>query len=272
MKRSILVEDICQFLFRVAPASLAEEWDNVGLQLGSPRMKVRGILVSLDCTESSVQEANRVGANLIVTHHPLFFKPIRQIHTITVLGKLVESAIQNGIAVLSFHTNLDSAQRGLNDLLARQIGLSRIARFFPARDSSSEQAGLGRMGHVRKTSLGKFIQTLGERLYLKHFRYVGELDWPVEKVAVISGSGATYFLEAKKRGAQVLVSADAKYHAALDAYAEKIALIDIGHWASEFGMVRLVSEQIKQWLKSHRSDLPVFETTTSKDPFQLWVP
>lgn len=268
MPKAILVKEVFDFLSRYAPTALAEEWDNVGLQVGRMREKVRGILVSLDVTGEVLQEAEKKKANLLITHHPLFFRPLKKMDDSTVSMRLTREAIERKINVLSFHTNLDSTREGLNDLLARTLKLQRLKPLIPSKTSS--KAGLGRVGHFKETSLKVFTAFVARVLSLKNFRYVGEPDHPIRTVAVMTGSGGDFFREAKKAGADVLVTGDVKYHAALDALAEGIAVIDIGHFAGEIGMIHLVAEKLRGWFLQKRISLNIFESKVQEDPFQFW--
>ncbi len=264
------VQDVCGFLERFAPPSLAEDWDNVGLQLGRPSEKVRGILVSLDVTPAVLQEACAFRANLIVTHHPLLFRAIKKIDDSAPPLRLVREAILQDINILSFHTNLDSTREGLNDFFARRLGLRRTSPLISARDRRYPQAGLGRVGEITQTTLGKWIDEIGKWFGLRNFRYVGNPDQKINRVAVMTGSGGEYFREAKASRAQVLVTGDVKYHSALDALDEGIALIDIGHYASEIGMTTLVAEKLQSWLKSKKCKTPVKVSEMTRDPFLFW--
>lgn len=268
--QKLTVAEVHHFLAKLAPPSLAEEWDNVGLQVGSMRATVTGVLVALDVTQAAIDEALETRANLLITHHPLIFKPLRAIDDRNENSRLVKRALRHELHVLSFHTNLDSTHHGLNDMLGEKIGLKAMRPLLPARDSKIKNAGLGRLGNINPTSLGAFVQQVAARMNLKHLRFVGDKTWKVSRVAVMTGSGGGFFLEAERAGAQVLVTGDVKYHHALDALAEKIALIDIGHFAGEIRMVAGVAERLRRWPALKRSKLRVHEARSGEDPFQFW--
>ncbi len=263
MPKTILIQEVYDFLCEWAPLSLAEEWDKVGLQVGGLKKKITGVLVALDITEAVLNEAVRQNANLLITHHPLLYKS-------EATSRLARLARKKKINILSFHTNLDSTQEGLNDLLANTLGLKHLKPLISSRDKKIKTAGLGRVGQFKKASLKNFILHVTKSLALQHLRYVGDPQQGIQKVAVMTGSGGGYFREAKKAGAHVLVTGDVKYHDALDALAENIALIDVGHYAGEFGMVALVAEKIRQWAHQNNVVLPVFETQVTEDPFRYW--
>jgi GTP cyclohydrolase I len=268
MAKTLLVQDVDNFLSKFAPPKLAEEWDKIGLQVGSLHDPVRGISVSLDVTEAVLWEAVEHDTNLLITHHPLFMRPIVCLDEANPPTQLARLATRMDINILAFHTNLDACREGLNDLLAKNLKLKGLKPLLPSRDPRLGNAGLGRIGHVQKIRLKELLKTIGKKLSLKNLRYVGDLHHPIERIAVMTGSGGGFFHEAKRAGADLLVTGDVKYHHALDALAEGIALIDIGHYAGEIGMVSLIAKKLRPWAKKY--SVKVFETLVSADPFQFW--
>ncbi len=265
MVKKIPIKEIYDFLCAFAPPSLAEEWDNVGLQIGSLKKNISGILVALDVTEAVLQEAIKLQANLLITHHPLFFKSLKKLDDSSVTSRLAKMAIENKINILSFHTNLDSTQEGLNDLLAKQLNLKKVKPLIS--NSKNKKVGLGRIGDHPKIVLADLARLVQKVLSVQSVRFVGNPQQTIKKIAVVTGSGAGYFFEAKNKGADVLITGDVKYHTALDALAEQIALIDAGHFGTEIGMVKLIADQLKQWAKQRKKKIRIFETKTQKDPF-----
>lgn len=270
MVSNLNVGTLLNHLEKLAPPSLAEKWDNVGLQLGSLQESVTGVLVSLDVTEAVLWEAVENDANCLVTHHPLFFRSFQSLTDFQVPTRLARLATQMGINILSFHTNLDSTREGLNDALAKTLKLSSVKVLMPPQDPKYSKAGLGRVGRVPKTTLKSLIPKVARALNISHLRYVGDPRHVVQKVAVMTGSGGGFFSEAKKAGADVLITGDVKYHQALDALAEEIAMVDIGHYAGEIGMVSLVAKNIRAFLKKKSLKVKVWETGAQEDPFQFW--
>lgn len=270
MAKLCQVQDVYHELCRLAPLSLAEDWDNVGLQVGSLKSPVHGILVSLDITEAVLWEAVAAKANLIVTHHPLFFQALHALTDSEITSRLARLAVQMDLNILSFHTNLDSSQNGLNDLLAKNLGLKKLRPLIPAADKKYRHAGLGRVGSLQKTSLKNFLSSIAVKLSLNNFRYVGALQSSIQKVAVMTGSGGNYFKEAYQAGANVLVTGDVKYHNALDALALPIALVDIGHFSGEIGMTELIARSLKNWAQRKKNFLKITPTQAQSDPFQFY--
>lgn len=262
----ITVNNIYHFLNLWAPLSLAENWDPVGLQVGTLKAEVKGILVALDVTHQVLDEAKKKKCNLLITHHPLMGQ--KKAHSIP--AKLAQIAKKQKINILSFHTNLDSTPDGLNDLLAEQLKLKNVKVLVKSKNKKMPRAGMGRIGLIRPISLKLFLKHVAQCTHLKNFRFVGELTHKIRKVAVVTGSGAGYFLQAQQKGADVLVTGDVKYHGALDALVEGICLVDIGHFVGEIGMVELVLRRLKQWLKQSNQRLPLHGTQAQSDPFQFW--
>ncbi|MBF0491696.1 MAG: Nif3-like dinuclear metal center hexameric protein [Deltaproteobacteria bacterium] len=270
MKIKTQIQHLLTYLNQFAPPSLAEDWDNIGLQLGSLEDEIRGILIALDVTESVLEEAKRLKTNVLITHHPLFFKAIKSLDDSKSVQRLAKMAIKQDLNILSFHTNLDATLQGLNDLLAERLKLKFIHPFIPSRDPKIPYAGLGRIGNIQKMNFNHFLTHVSQSLHLKHFRYVGDLRASISTVAVMTGSGGDFFWEAKRKKADVLVTGDVKYHSALDSLAEEICLVDIGHFAGEIGMTTLMGAQIRNFLKKQKVLVPVFETKCQRDPFEFF--
>ena len=261
--KKITVRDIFNYLNQWAPASLAEEWDPVGLQVGSLKSEVKGVLVSLDVTFDVLKEAKKKKCNLLITHHPLMGKK----EAGSIPARLAQKSKREKINILSFHTNLDSTEEGLNDLLASTLKLKKIKALIPSRDKKRPRAGLGRIGEIPPMSFRKFLSQTSRLLVLKNFRFVGALQKKIRRVAVMTGSGAGFCREALKQKADVLVTGDVTYHTALDALTEGIALVDIGHFAGEIGMMSAVVDRLKT---DFHSSIKIWESRVQSDPFQFW--
>ncbi len=235
----------------VAPLSLAEPWDRPGLQVGHPRAPVSSVLIALDPSPRTVDEARRRGADLVLTHHPLFLKPIERLNLAEPPGEVVRSLVSGGIGLYAAHTNLDRAPGGVNDWLARRLGLGGVEPFGRAGPG---EPGPGRVGALPgPAALGEWAAQAAERLGCRAPRLVGDPGARVERVAVCGGSGASLWPEAQGAGAQVLVTGDVKHHPALDALAAGMALLDLGHVPTERGAVAVL-EQIVRGLAAQRGE------------------
>ena len=232
------VSDILKFLETLAPASMAMDWDNVGLLCGNPSMAVTKVLVALDPFEHVCKEATVYGAEVIVTHHPLIFRPLTNITNETPLGRNIRSLINSEISVINAHTNLDQAPGGVNDVLAKKLGLGKVKTINP-----KDGVGLLRMGEVPEQPLDAFLKQVKTQLQCEGLRYV-DGGKPVRKVAVGGGSCADGMLDALRAGCDTFVTADVKYNQFWDAHDLGLNLIDAGHFYTENPVVAVLAEKI----------------------------
>ena len=202
-----------------------EEWDNVGLLCGSEDAEVRRVLVALDVTMAVAEEASARGAELIVSHHPLLFS-VNSLSDETPEGALLWYLAGNRIAVISLHTNLDSAPDGVNDVLARRLGIEE-PRTFDGGDH-----GIGRIGTVPEQDLRSFALFVRERLGAGGVRYA-DGGKPVRRVAVGGGSCMDFLPRAMEAGCDTFVTGDIKYHQFQQAAKLGVNLIDAGHFPTE---------------------------------------
>lgn len=268
MTKIITVEDIQNTLDQFAPPSLAEDWDNVGLQVGTHKAKVRAVLCSLDITEAVLWEAVEYGANLIISHHPLFMKTVRVLTDDYLSSKLARLAVQLDLNILSYHTNLDSCVGGLNDDLASRLKLTQIKPLLPSKNPKFPKAGLGRIGKIKKITLEKLIQNISKKLRIKDLRYTGRLMQPIQKVAIVTGSGASLCREAHLAGADALITGDVKYHNALDSTAYGLGLIDIGHFAGEIAATDILSQRLLAWTQTKKLKIKIHQAKSQSNPIQ----
>lgn len=255
------VQDFCQIMEELAPLELALEWDNVGLQIGNPSKKVSTVLVTLTVTMDVVQRAIESGVDLLISHHPVIFKPLRQIRTDTPEGSLLATLLKHDLAVYVAHTNLDQAPQGLNYWLARDLALEGQKVLVPVNNSA---AGLGRIGTVRPVSLGALARQV-EELWSCPVRMVGDQEQEVCTVAVVGGSGGDFVAQAKKAGADVLITGDVSYHDAMDARSLDLAVLDAGHFATE----QIVAAELGRYLGDHFGDHVQILQDNSGDPFSF---
>lgn len=364
---SAIVKDIMNWMEEIAPASLAEGWDQTGLAVGNPEQKVGKILVALDVIEPVIDEAILMGADMIVTHHPmLLFQKITDIRRDNPLGNRIYKLIQNDISAFSAHTNLDIAEGGTNDILAELAGLQnvtyleetnaqtlhKIVTYVPAefadkvRDAmcqagaghiggyshctfgakgegtflpldgaepfvgsvgelarvaevrlesivpaektnavvtairavhpyeemaydiypvvqKGKREGIGRVGALNKpVEFQAFAEELRQKLGLQHIRLVGRADKMVQRVALCTGSGASFIDDAKRAGADVYLTADIKYHEAQGAIESDLCIVDVTHYASEVLAVPVLRDYLEK--RAKESGLGDIEVVCSK--------
>lgn len=237
------VADILKFVETIAPRSMKMDWDNVGLNAGHRDKEVTKILVALDPFAHVCQEAKDIGADLLVTHHVLIFRP-GFVTDATAQGCNTLFLIENGIAHINAHTNLDLAPGGVNDVLAAVLGLEGPKVINPMGvDDSGREWGLLRSGYVKEQSLTDFLAHVKKTLGCRGLRYT-DAGKPVCKVAVGGGSCCDEMQEAVDAGCDTLVTADAKYNDFWDAYDLGLNLIDAGHFYTENPVVSYLAGQI----------------------------
>ena len=232
------VAEILKFLDTLAPTAMKMEWDNVGLICGSKGTEVTKVLVALDPFEGVCHEAKNYGAQLIVTHHPLIFRPQKAITDETSIGRSIMLLCQNGISAVNAHTNLDVVPGGVNDVLAAKLGLENVQIIDPI-----DGYGLLRCGEVKEQPLETFLVTVKENLGCEGLRYVSS-GKPVRKVAVGGGSCADEMMAALRTGCDTFVTSDVKYNQFWDAYDLGLNLIDAGHFYTENPVVGMLAEKI----------------------------
>ena len=239
------VNDILSFLETLAPRAMKMDWDNVGLLCGSRKSPVTKVLVALDPFEHVCQEAAEWGAELIVTHHPLIFRPLPNVTDETSIGRGIMTLCRHGISAVNAHTNLDCAPGGVNDVLAKALGLENIRVVRPTgTDDAGNAWGLLRCGTVQEQQLDAFLQQVKASLGCRGLRYV-DGGKSVHKVAVGGGSCADGMLDALNAGCDTFVTADIKYNQFWDAHDLGLNLIDAGHFHTENPVVAVLAEKIR---------------------------
>ena len=231
------VSDILTFVETLAPRSMAMDWDNVGLNCGHSDRPVKKILVALDPFTHVCREAKEVGADLLVTHHALIWKP-GFINDTNNQGRNTLFLIENGIAHINAHTNLDQAPGGVNDTLAKKLAMVNVEIINP-----KDGVGLLRTGDVPEQPLDAFLNRVKTLLGCEGLRYV-DGGKPVRKVAVGGGSCADGMKEVLAAGCDTFVTSDIKYNQFWDAKDLGLNLIDAGHFHTENPVVAVLAEKI----------------------------
>ena len=238
------VGDILSYLETLAPRSMKMDWDHLGLLCGGRNRPVTKVLVALDPFEGVCEEAAQWGAELILTHHPLIFSPLKSVTDETSIGRAVQLLCANSISAINAHTNLDCAPGGVNDCLARTLGLSDVQVIAPSGvDELGRPWGLLRQGTVEAQPLSDFRPDVKEALHCDGLRYVNG-GKPVRRVAVGGGGCASELLDAVNAGCDTFVTADVKYNQFWDAKDLGLNLIDAGHFPTENPVTALLAEKI----------------------------
>lgn len=240
------VQQILDYVNSLAPASMKCDWDNVGLLCGRRDQEVKKVLVALDPFLDVCEEAAAMGADLIVTHHPLIFKAPRTVTTDDTVGQCILFLASHGISAVNAHTNLDCAPEGVNDVLARTLGLTDVEILNPMGvDSQDRPWGLLRAGSVAEMTLEDFMTLVKARLHTPVLRYV-DGSKPVRRVAVGGGACGDGYLEALEAGCDTLVTSDIKYNQFWDASNLGLNLIDAGHFYTENPVCAVLAAKLRQ--------------------------
>lgn len=370
----VTCKEVIKTIEQFAPRDLAADWDNIGLQVGDPSREIHSILVTLDVTEDVLDESVSLGAGMIVSHHPVIFKPLKSIRSDNGIGKLIAKALKSNILIYAAHTNADSCTKGVNYCLAKRLGLedikvlqqgdTKLYKFvvfvpkghevvvrnamgeagagwlgayshcsfmtdgtgsfkplaganpyigkqcqleevceyriesivpeaklqglvtkvlevhpyeevaydiYPLENVSSYQ-GMGRIGKLPKPlKLGDLAKKIKDDLNCPWVLVSGPKEDIVRTVAVCGGSGADYIHVAKARGAEVLVTADVKYHQAMAAKELGLSIIDAGHNATEKVLIPELADYLRNGLNSAGETVSVYESQINTNPWESLI-
>lgn len=257
------VNDIVRYLDGVAPFSMQMDFDNAGFLVGRGERPVSRVLIALDITEEVVEEAAALGAELIVSHHPVIFHPARSITDADPVGRVLLALTERKIAAVCAHTNLDAVAGGVNDALAQRLGLTQIEQLCQAgTDSIGRPYGIGRVGMREGIAeyLPAFARYVKEALGANGLRYM-DARRPVRRVAVGGGACGDMLADAFQMGCDTFVTSDVKYNVFLDARAMGVNLIDAGHYPTE----NVVCPVLEKWLRSGFPGLEIVQTKEHKE-------
>lgn len=257
------IKDIIRIMEEFAPKTLKEDFDNVGLMVGDRNKEVKKILLALDCTLDVIKEAKEKSVDLIITHHPLIFRKPSSITTDTLTGKKIIELIKNDISLYSSHTNLDSAENGLNETIVNLLGYSTNELIEVNKMARNDNEGLGRIVRLEDfIELEDLIEDIKEKLNVKSLKVVKGCE-KVKNIAIINGSGSDFFEKAYRKGADCIITGDTTYHYASDYKELGVSIIDTGHFSSEW----IVFLQVINKLTDKLQDIEILISTKSEDPY-----
>ncbi len=252
------LREIIDALERLAPPRLQDEWDNSGLQVGFPETEISGILVCLDITEAIVEEAVEKGCNLIVSHHPLLFKPLRQVSDTTYQQRCVVRALAAGISIYSAHTSLDNAPGGVNHKIAALLGLQELRWLQPKEGGD---AGSGLVGELPQGETDSDFFARVKRIFgVQCLRHSAPDGRRIRRVALCGGAGAFLLREAVRAGADCFLSGEFHYHD----YFENggTLLCELGHYQSE----QYTQDLLLAYLEANCPGIRVVKTARDTNP------
>ena len=258
------VGEIAQLIEQSLPLGWQESYDNAGLAVGNPEAEVTTILVALDATEEVVEEAIAVGAQMVVTHHPIIFRPIKQLSWANRQQRTIAKAIAGGVALYAAHTNLDSAPAvGISHLLATKLGIEEEGLLEP---SVEQGVGIGIVGRlVEPMAAEEFLAKVKSTLRIEALRHSTLRTQSIQRVAICSGSGGGLIEAAERLGADAYIAADFKYHDFVDA--DRMILVDVGHFESEICAIDILFELLSKKM----SNFAVRKSAHSTNPVRYMI-
>lgn len=253
------IQELFECMNRIAPFSLAESWDNSGFLVGDPKAKVTAALVCLDITDETISEALDLGANVLISHHPVIFHPLRRL---TVNNPVYRLAHEN-LGAICAHTNLDIADGGVNDALADTLGLCSLEPLEPCAADPGQS--LGRVGTLREAMSPEEFASYAARMLSPAggVRFVAG-NRPVRRVAVCGGAGGSLLQSVLSCGADAFVTGELKHDVLLSCAAEGLTALDAGHFDTE----RVVLAPLAARLTQLCADIP-FVVSRQQSPVQL---
>lgn len=249
-----------------APKTIAFTNDPVGLQIGNVNNDIKRVMVTLDVRPEVVDEAIKQNCDMIFSHHPLIFRPIKNLDLSNPQNQMYAKLIQNSILVYSAHTNLDVAKGGMNDWLTEAMGLNHVQTVY----SNHYDTNIGRIGVLpTPVTVEKFAKTLKKTFNLDGLRLVtSDNEAMVKNVAVVGGDGGKFYPEMLKAGVDVFVTGDVYYHTGHDMLADGINVVDVGHNVEKICIPKLAS-LFNEWKANNDWEVEIIESTINTNPYQF---
>ena len=248
--------ELIEWLNEHHPQKFAEDWDNVGLLVGDDQKEISHVFLALDLTEPVLDEAVASGADMILTHHPMIFSGIKKINNHTFTGRKILRLIKEDIPYFAMHTNYDVI--GMADLSADHLKL-QDTRVLTVTEGFGR---VGKLSHVM--TLGEFGKYVKECNHIPDVRVYGDLDRKIETVAICTGSGKSMIGDVMAAGADVYVTGDIDYHTAIDTMADGLAIVDAGHYGTEYIFAEAMEKELNE-------AFPALKTTCAsvKNPYTV---
>lgn len=255
--------EVMESLEKLSPLSYAESWDNAGLLAGRRDKETDRIFLALDATDAVIDEAVLRGADMLITHHPLIFSPLKRINTDDFIGRRIVKLLRNDISYYAMHTNFDVM--GMADAAADEIGLKERQVLEVTYEDEISKEGIGRYGRLpHMMTLGECASYVKQVFHLDSVKIYGEPDRKVTWAAVSPGSGKSMIKIAVQAGAQVLITGDIEHHEGLDAMAQGLMIVDAGH----YGLEKIFIPYMQKYI---RRELPQLTVYAAKEKNPFWV-
>ena len=246
----MILQDIINIIESVAPLSYQESWDNSGLQVGDRNADVHAALLTIDVTESVVDEAINKRCDLIISHHPLLFHGLKHLTGETPQERCVEKAIRHNIAIYSSHTAMDAYIHGVSGKIADKFGINHYQILCP---TTEQNIGLGVIGTLNNPMNSDDFIRFVQDVFDCSLRYIEPPTKQINTVAICGGAGAEFIKQAINQKADLFITADMKYHE-MQAALGKIGVIDLDHWTSEHFTREIFAELLSKHITTYISD------------------
>lgn len=257
----MILGDIIEQLQRVAPEDFAQDWDNVGLLVGDRRQEIQRIYIALDADEAAIAQAKAHGAELLLTHHPLIFSPLKKVNCDHFISARVVELLRSQMSYYAMHTNFDAAKMG--ELAAERLGLTVEAPLADIFTRDGKDYGIGVVGSLKEPEMiGGLCALVKEAFGLDTVKLFRAEDEQICRVAICPGSGKSTIRDAIAAGAQVLITGDIDHHSGIDAVAQGLSVIDAGH----YGIEHIFIGYMERYLKEHLQGVEIF-AQQRRDPF-----
>lgn len=256
------VKEIYDYLNALYPIENAESFDNgkVGLQFGSFDEEVKGVIVALDATNDVIDEAIRLKANVIITHHPFMFQPLLNLKYDTPFGKKLLKVFNNRLNIMAFHTNYDVGLDGMNDCLAKELGLKNIKMLEDNVSSST----LIRVGKIDKEKASNFLPVIKQAFKQKAIRVAGNIEKEIETIGIVGGSGSSEFYQALSNNVDLFITGQIPHHLGIEAIDNDMIIVEVSHAVEFFGV-----ESLYKKLSIKFNDIKWTLFNKNYDPFYI---
>lgn len=255
-----------------APKYLAEDWDPIGLSIGSKDQVVKKMMVALDLDENTLKEAKEKDIDFIFTHHPAIFNSLKTLNEEDPRRKEYIDLIRSEISLYSAHTNIDAAENGMNDWLAEAIGLEKPYEIMDIayEDSNGKIYGMGRIASLKNPlTISELIKKVKTNYSVKTLRSSNfTMDNKISKIAILGGSGEKYYQQAIDLGAELYITGDISYHGAQDMMRDGLAFIDPGHFIEKI-FVEKMTDKLQKWNKEEDWSIEIIPAQSQKDVFKF---
>lgn len=243
---------VIEILEKQSPKSYACDWDNVGLLVGREDKEIQKIHIALDATDEAIEEAIANGADMLLTHHPMIFKGMKRVTQEDFIGRRIIRLIQNDMVYYAMHTNFDVM--GMADLAADYLGISDTRVLEITSVSETGEEGIGRYGSLKKEmTVRECCEEVKQAFSLENVKVFGDLERKVKTAAISPGSGRSVISNALQAGVDVLITGDIDHHEGIDAVAQKLTVIDAGH----YGVEHIFIPYMEQYLKREAKELEI---------------